>query len=70
MKQTVFASVDALNEAQVLELHTLYQGEWWARGRRLEDVATMLGGPGLVFGLVTDPEGRLVAFARVLTDGV
>jgi GNAT superfamily N-acetyltransferase len=70
MEQTVFASVNALTEAQVVDLHALYQGEWWTRGRRLEDVATMVGGPGLVFGLVTDPEGRLAAFARVLTDGV
>jgi GNAT superfamily N-acetyltransferase len=70
MEHPAFASVQALNEAQVRELHALYQGEWWTRGRSLEDVTRMLSGSGPVFALVTEPDAQLAAFARVLTDGV
>jgi len=53
---------------QAEALTRLYQNEWWARDRRVEDVRRMLSATDLSFGLVE--EGRLVGFSRVLTDGV
>lgn len=44
---------------------------WWARDRTTEDIRATLAGSQLVIGLVDRKEGRngrLVAFARVLTD--
>lgn len=58
----------SLTDDQVVELHQLFQGEWWTKGRSLEDTRRMLEHSDLVFA-GTDPEtGRLIAFARVLTD--
>src|SRR4051812_5061151 len=62
--------VDALSEAQVVELHTLYQGEWWTVGRSLEDVRTMLAHSDFIFGVVARDSPQLLGFARVLSDHV
>jgi len=61
--------VDALDDTQAQELCELYQHEWWTKGRTLAEVKRLLAGNGLFFGAV-DPEGRLIGFARVLSDGV
>jgi GNAT superfamily N-acetyltransferase len=60
--------VDRLTEAQILELHALYQHEWWTQGRTLADVRVMLENTQMVIGLIDESTGRLVAFCRVLTD--
>jgi GNAT superfamily N-acetyltransferase len=70
MSNSEYTVVESLEEGQVRELHLLYQGEWWTRGRSPEDVRRMLGGSDYVFGLCANPGGQLAAFARVLTDGV
>jgi GNAT superfamily N-acetyltransferase len=62
--------VRALTEAQAAELHALFQGEWWTRGRALEDVRRMLAGSGALVALIEPASDRLAAFARALTDGV
>jgi predicted GNAT family N-acyltransferase len=59
----------ALSEAQILQLHALYQREWWCVGRSLEDVRTMLE-HCLAFGVVHPDSQELHAFARVITDCV
>jgi GNAT superfamily N-acetyltransferase len=65
-----FSIVTSLTEAQTLELHALYQGEWWTKGRTLEDIRTMLAHTTFVFGVVAADSGMLLAFARVLSDHV
>ncbi|XSG83109.1 MAG: GNAT family N-acetyltransferase [Methyloligella sp. ZOD6] len=62
--------IHLLNDSQIDDLVVLYQKEWWSKGRTLNDVRTMLENSDLVFGLVDDESGRLVGFARVLTDMV
>jgi GNAT superfamily N-acetyltransferase len=65
-----YAVIHVLSEAQVAELCRLYQGEWWTKGRTLEDVRTMLRHCDLVFGVVTRDSPRLLGFARILSDHV
>ena len=67
---TSFSVVSSLTEAQTLELHALYQGEWWTKGRTLEDIRTMLAHTTFIFGVVAPGSGKLLAFARVLSDRI
>ncbi len=61
--------VHSIEGAHVDGLLALYAAAWWARARRRDDVVRMLAGSAAVVGLVDDA-GRLVAFARAITDGV
>jgi predicted GNAT family N-acyltransferase len=61
--------VQHLSESLIEQLHTLFQGEWWSQGRTLEATRRAVAGSKLVFALMT-PQEELVAFARVLSDGV
>lgn len=60
-------TIDQLNETQVQQLHGLYQTAWWAKERTLEQARQCVQGSQIVIGL-TDAEGNLVAFTRVVTD--
>ena len=68
--RTSLQLVDQLTDAQVLDLHRMYENEWWTKGRELEDVRRMLRCSDITVGFCEPPSGRLVAFARVLTDYV
>jgi predicted GNAT family N-acyltransferase len=59
--------VHALDEAQIGQLHALYQNEWWTRGRSLDATRRCVTGSQICIGLV-DGKGKLAAFARVITD--
>jgi GNAT superfamily N-acetyltransferase len=61
--------IETLTEAQTVELHALFQDEWWTKGRQLDDVRAMLKG-SLVIAFAEFQTGRLVAFCRLLTDFV
>lgn len=52
------------------QLMKLFADAWWARERSPDDVARMVAASDLVFGLAQRDSGRLVGFARVLTDDV
>ncbi len=65
-----YSIIDALSEAQIVQLHSLYQEEWWTAGRSLADVRTMLNYSDFIFGVVTSDSQELVGFTRVLTDRV
>lgn len=70
----LFQVVHRLTDAQIEELLALYRNEWWTRERREADVRRMLEGADLLFGLceagALGAPGPLVAFARVVSDGV
>lgn len=71
VKPTIpYLIVDTLSEAQVQQLHSLYQEEWWTAGRSLADIRTMLQYSDFTFGVVTADSQELVGFTRVLTDRV
>ena len=65
-----YNNVDRLTEAQAIQLHALYQREWWTAGRTLEDVRAMLAGSDHLYGICDGETAQLAGFARVLTDGV
>lgn len=70
----VFQVVHRLTDAQVAELLALYRKEWWSRNRQEAEVRRMLEGTEVIVGLCeggrAGAPGRLVAFARVVTDFV
>jgi len=69
MRQTVTVQIKTrLVEDQVEQLRRMYEGQWWTKGRTLDDIRVMLQHSDLIFGLVEEKEGRLMGFARVLTD--
>ena len=65
-----YAPLDTLNDAQVRDLVRMYQSEWWTVSRTEDDVSRMLEHCDCVFGFAEPSSGRLVAFARVITDFV
>lgn len=62
--------VYTLNEAQIDDLHRLFQNEWWTRDRAREDVRRMLDNTPVIVAFAEAKTDRLIAFARALTDGV
>ena len=67
---TPLERVERLTDSQIEQLCNLYQGEWWTRGRVLEDIRRMLEHSDVVVAFAERDTGRLAAFARVLTDYV
>jgi GNAT superfamily N-acetyltransferase len=59
---------DRLSPAQVDDLMRLYGNEWWTGRRTRPDVERMLAASDVLFAVVEQGSGHLVAFARVLTD--
>jgi GNAT superfamily N-acetyltransferase len=66
---TAFQFVNRLNGYQLEQLCDLYQSEWWSRDRKLPEVRRAVERSDVVCAFC-DPNGRLVAFSRVLTDFV
>lgn len=62
--------ISQLTQTQIADLHHLYQVNWWAKDRALTDVQKMLRHSNVVIGYAEVETGKLVAFARVLTDYV
>ena len=63
--------IDRLTDRQVEDLHGLYLGEWWTNRRDLDDVRRMVEHTQVLVGFAEgSADGRLVAFARVITDFV
>lgn len=62
--------VHRLTSEHIDQLWRMYQGEWWSRGRKLQDVRRVVQHSDLIFAFCDPETGRLVAFARVLTDFV
>ena len=61
---------ERLTDSQVADLVRLYQSEWWTRGRQESEVRLMLQHCDLIVAISEEATGRLVGFARVLTDFV
>ena len=61
--------VDKLNKQQLKDLHALYQNEWWTDKRTKKEIKIMLRHTDILIGIV-NKKGKLVGFARVLTDRI
>jgi GNAT superfamily N-acetyltransferase len=61
---------DRLTDDQIADLVLLYQSEWWTNGRQEADVRQMLRHCDLIVAITEAASGRLLGFARVLTDFV
>ena len=57
----------ALEEKHIVQLHDLYQQEWWYKDRTLMETRKCISGSQVCIGLV-DEKNDLIGFARVLTD--
>ena len=68
MTQAPYTYPATLDERHVEQLHALYQGEWWTRGRGLDEVRRLTEQSDLVVAICDATDDRLIAFARVLTD--
>ena len=60
----------SLTSSQIDQLVSLFQAEWWTKGRTRAGTerALKMGGP--IFAFVDPENDDLVAFARTITDGV
>jgi GNAT superfamily N-acetyltransferase len=67
---TAIEAINKLTGSQVADLYHLYQLNWWTKGRALADVKNMLRHSNVVIGYAEVETGKLIAFARVLTDYV
>ena len=60
--------IEKLNESQFQDLCELFKNEWWSYYRKPEEIKTLIENSDLLIGIIDKGTGRLVAFARVLTD--
>jgi predicted GNAT family N-acyltransferase len=63
----MIAVIPKLSERHIVQLHQLYQLEWWSRGRTLDATRRGVAGSQVVIGMINQDD-ELVAFVRVLTD--
>ncbi|MEW6268760.1 MAG: GNAT family N-acetyltransferase [Thermodesulfobacteriota bacterium] len=70
MDEAAYSFPATPSERHLAELHALYQNEWWTRGRTLDETRRAVEGSDVVVAICDHATGRLLAFARVLTDGV
>jgi GNAT superfamily N-acetyltransferase len=59
--------LSVLSDRHLVQLHNLYQREWWSKDRSLYATRRAVLGSQVVIAMV-DEHDELVAFARVLTD--
>ena len=62
--------VEEYGEEELQGVLALFRQVDWARERRPEDVRRMLASGSILFALRDAESGKLVAFARAMTDGV
>jgi len=57
-----------VRDVQVPQLMDLLASAWWAAGRTEDEIRRILTGSDVVVAVIDRSSGRLVGFARVLTD--
>lgn len=60
---------ERLSDSQVEQVHALMVQEWWCASRTLQDVKAVIAGSNLILAALNE-KLEVVAFSRVLTDGV
>lgn len=59
--------IEKFAEKHILQVHSLYQREWWTKERTLEQTRNCIFGSQICIG-VLDSDGNIIGFTRVLTD--
>lgn len=59
--------IEEFTDKQILQVHALYQREWWTKGRTLEQTRNCISGSQVTIGVLAS-NGNVIGFARVLTD--
>jgi len=59
--------IESFTDNHILQIHMLYQNEWWTNKRTLEDTILCISGSQVCIGIIDENE-NLQGFARVLTD--
>ncbi|WNB92435.1 GNAT family N-acetyltransferase [Bacillus sp. NEB1478] len=62
--------ISSFDENQIEELTLLFKNEWWTQHRVKADIEKMLENSNVVIGLIDENDGKLVGFARAITDSV
>lgn len=61
--------IEVLTERHIAQLHQLYLQQSWSNTRTLEETHLVVAGSSLLLAFV-DSDDNLIAFTRVLTDGI
>lgn len=61
--------VEQHNESQLMDVHSLMKNEWWCSDRSFEEVCSVVDGSNLTLSYIDNNEA-VIAFVRVLTDGI
>jgi N-acetylglutamate synthase-like GNAT family acetyltransferase len=64
----MYKNISTLTDMQAMQLHELYQHEWWSQDRQASNIQKMLLNSDYIFGICESHSQRLVAFVRVLSD--
>jgi predicted GNAT family N-acyltransferase len=64
-----YITIKKLNKHQINDLYVLYQNEWWTAKRTRKEIKTMLRHTDIIIGII-NKKGKLIGFARVLTDRI
>jgi predicted GNAT family N-acyltransferase len=59
---------ETLGEPHIRDLWELFRNEWWTKSRSLDETRRIVAGSSVNLGVLDGPEGRLVAYTRVLSD--
>lgn len=63
-----YAVIEQLEPPQLEDLAELFRSAWWATQRQPEELPQLLAQSSLYVGIVESASGRLVGFARTLSD--
>ncbi|WP_053365652.1 GNAT family N-acetyltransferase [Bacillus sp. FJAT-27245] len=63
-----YSIIEDFDFHRLVEVHELFQNEWWTRNRSFEDVKELISQSGVAVGLVCSQSSKLVGFARAMTD--
>lgn len=64
-----FECIHSLTEDQIINLLEIYKEEKWTKDRQIQDVKKMLE-KSWIIALIDSSNGKIIAFARVLSDFV
>ncbi len=67
METIKYEFIYSLSEEQILNLLEIFKGEDWSENRQIDDVRKMLE-KSWIIAIIDSSNGRIIAFARVLSD--